>query len=202
MSKATEAWRDVRRTTARREIVRAAWAVVREQGLAALSLRQLAHQAGTTTPTLYNYFASKDDIYDAMFEDAAGEFEAHCNVPSATADPRAALTEAFRRFIEFCTADIARYQLLFERTIPGFRPSPQAYAPATRALETTRALLARNGIDDASSVDLWTALTTGVVSQQIANDPGGDRWTRLLDDAVSMFLAHGQRRQRAVEVIS
>jgi hypothetical protein len=31
---------------------------------------------------------------------------------------------------------------------------------------------------------------TGLVDQQISNDPGGDRWIRLIDDAVVMFLAH------------
>jgi hypothetical protein len=31
---------------------------------------------------------------------------------------------------------------------------------------------------------------TGLVDQQISNDPGGDRWIRLIDDVVVMFLAH------------
>jgi hypothetical protein len=39
-------------------------------------------------------------------------------------------------------------------------------------------------------LDLWTALTSGLVWQQIANEPGGDRWARLVDDVVDMFLAH------------
>lgn len=93
----------------------------------------------------------------------------------------------------------AAYQLLFERTIPGFRPSPEAYAPAVRALDTTRAVLARNEVTDPRDLDLWTALTTGVVSQQISNDPGGDRWTRLAADAVSMFLDHCQQTNPVLE---
>jgi hypothetical protein len=31
---------------------------------------------------------------------------------------------------------------------------------------------------------------TGLVDQQIANEPGGDRWTRLVEDAVRMLLSH------------
>jgi hypothetical protein len=31
---------------------------------------------------------------------------------------------------------------------------------------------------------------TGLTDQQLSNDPGGDRWARLLDEAVDMFLAH------------
>ena len=44
---------------------------------------------------------------------------------------------------------------------------------------------------------MWTALTTGLVDQQISNDPGGDRWTRLIDDLVTMFLAYCQAESPA-----
>jgi hypothetical protein len=37
---------------------------------------------------------------------------------------------------------------------------------------------------------MWTALTTGLVDQQISNDPGGDRWGRLTGDIVTMFLIY------------
>ncbi|GAC1600031.1 MAG: hypothetical protein NVS3B21_26940 [Acidimicrobiales bacterium] len=193
MLTSTVDWREVRRASGRQAILAAAWAAVREYGLAGLSLRDLARRAGCTTPTIYNYFASKNDIYDAMFEAAAVEFEARSTAPHLTNDPRSILVEGFRRFIEFCTTDVARYQLLFQRTIPGFEPSASAYAPAVRALEASRARLALNGITNQRHLDLWTALTTGLVSQQIANDPAGQRWSRLADDAVSMFLDHCQQ---------
>jgi hypothetical protein len=45
-------------------------------------------------------------------------------------------------------------------------------------------------VHDPRHVDLWTALMTGLVDQQISNDNGGDRWTRLIGDAVHMFVAH------------
>jgi AcrR family transcriptional regulator len=172
--------------------VQAAWVAVKEEGLAGLSLRDLARRARTTTPTIYNYFASKNDIYDAMFEQAASEFEAYSTAPYSNDEPRAVLTEGLQRFVKFCTADIARYQLLFQRTIPGFDPSESAYAPALRALKASKDRLALNGITDPHHADLWTALTTGLVSQQIANDPGGSRWTRLVEDAVAMFLDYCQ----------
>ena len=41
-----------------------------------------------------------------------------------------------------------------------------------------------------SALDMFRALITGLVSLQIANDPGGDRWTRLQDGALEMFLGH------------
>jgi AcrR family transcriptional regulator len=190
MSNLPSGWRAERRESARAVILEAAWALVRDEGLAGLSMRDLARRAGTTTPTLYKYFASKNEIYDAMFAQGAAAFEQVNGAPYSDEEPRAVVIEGFRRFIEFCTSDVPRYQLLFLRTIPGFVPSSEAYAPAVRALEDTLARLARNQITHPRHLDLWTALTTGLVDQQISNDPGGDRWTRLAEEAVDMFLAY------------
>ena len=186
---ATGGWRDARRQSARDAIVDVAWQLVREEGLGALSLRELAKRAGITTPTIYAYFESKHAIYDAMFRRAATEFADWMTEPYDL-DGRALLAASVRRFVEFCTTEPARYQLLFQRTIPGFEPSPEAFAPAVRALDASRGWLAANGIEDPRHVDLWTAITTGLVDQQIANDPGGTRWSSLVDELVDMFLAH------------
>ena len=183
-------WREARRQSARDAIVDAAWALVREEGLAALSLRDLAKRAGITTPTVYAYFESKNAIYDAMFGRAAAEFADRMTEPYDSEDPRAVLAGGVRRFVEFCTRDVARYQLLFQRTIPGFEPTPESFAPAVRAVEAVHERLALNGVTDPRHVDMWTALTTGLVDQQISNDLGGDRWARLIDEFVTMFLAY------------
>lgn len=194
MSKSSTAsdWREARRRSARDAIVDAAWQLVRDEGLAALSLRDLAKRAGTTTPTVYAYFDSKNAIYDAMFGRAATEFADQMTQPYDSEEPRAVLVGGMRRFVEFCTSDVARYQLLFQRSIPGFEPTPESFAPAVGALDATRERLALNGVTDPHHIDMWTALTTGLVDQQISNDPGGDRWAGLIDDFVTMFLAYCQ----------
>lgn len=174
----------------------AAWALVREEGLAGLSLRELAKRAGISTPTVYSYFDSKNSIFDAMFGQAAELFELHMTAPHGSDDPREILVAGVRRFVEFCAADAARYQLLFQRVIPGFEPSGESYAPAVRALESSRQRLALNGVTAPEHLDMWTALTTGLVDQQISNDPGGQRWIRLIDDFVAMFLTYCDVQQR------
>ena len=183
-------WREARRRGARATIMVSAWDLVSEEGLPALSLRELARRSGITTPTVYAYFDSKSAIYDAMFGQAAEDFAGWMAEPINTGDPVADLLVDAQRFVEFCTVDIPRYQLLFQHTIPGFRPSSQSYAPAIRALDRTRQMLLGCGVSDPRYLDLWTALTTGLVDQQIANDPGGDRWSRLIDDAVRMFITY------------
>lgn len=190
----TLGWREAKRRAAHESIVDAAWRLVRAEGLAGLSLRELAREAGITTPTVYAYFESKFAIYDAMFRRAATEFTIWMTQPSAASDPDVALVEGMRRFVAFCTSDVARYQLLFQRTIPGFEPSAEAYEPAQQALTAARQRLADAGIDEARHLDIWTALSTGLVDQQVSNDPGGERWSALVDDVVAMFLSHCRRK--------
>jgi AcrR family transcriptional regulator len=183
-------WREARREAARAKLLATAWEMVREDGLGALTLRQLAKRAGITTPTVYAYFDSKHAIYDAMFGEAAEVFAtSRADLPD-TGSAFDDLVADARQWVEFCTSDVARYQLLFQRPIPGFEPSPAAYEPAVRALDLTRENFARNGVTDPRHVDLWIAVMTGLVDQQIANEPGGDRWTRLIEEAVRMLIAH------------
>jgi AcrR family transcriptional regulator len=183
-------WREGRRRSARQAIIDAAWSLVAEEGLAGLSLRDLARRAGISTPTVYSYFDSKNAIYDAMFAQAAANFAERMAEPFGDLDPRELLVAGVRRFSAYCTSDPARYQLLFQHTLPGFEPSAESYAPAVAALEHAHGWLARNDITEARHLDLWTALVTGLVDQQISNDPGGDRWTRLIDESIDMFVAH------------
>jgi AcrR family transcriptional regulator len=191
--------RHLRHEATRREILDSAWRMVRADGLASLSLRALARTVGVEPQSLYTYFASKNAVYDSMFGTAAAEFAHHMSRPSDLEDPEAALAEVAARFVAFCTDDAARYQLLFQRTIPGFTPTPEAFEPAERALEGVRAQLAQIGITDARHVDMWTAFTVGLVDQQLSNDPGGDRWSRLIGDLVTMFLSYCARKPDLAE---
>jgi len=185
-----QARRDRRRAATRAEILDAAWDLVREHGLAALALRDLAARVGMRAPSLYQYFDSKHAIYDAMFAQGwRAALEAITEPQLGTDDPREALRISARRMFTFATEDAARYQLLFQRTIPGFEPSPESYAPAVEMFTRSEQLMARYGITDPDAMDLWTALISGLTSQQLSNDPGGTRWERLIDRTVDMYLA-------------
>ncbi len=175
------------------EIVAASWELVRERGLAGLSMRDLGQRVGMRAQSIYSYFASKDEIYDAMFLEGYRAFarwmEESVDDRHVAADPVGAAKLVGHRFVEFCTSDPARYQLLFQRTIPGFEPSAESYAVAVEAYEQGRERFATLGVRDQATLDLWTAVLTGLADQQISNDPGGDRWERLIDRAVEMLTA-------------
>ena len=188
--------RTERRQATIEEILDVAWRLARTEGLAGLSMRALADEVGMRPQSLYSYFDSKHAIYDAMYAQGCRQFEAGQRELALTGDVRADLLEIARYFVEFCTDDPVRYQLLYQRTIPGFEPSPESFALSVRSLTEIVQHLASLGIDDARDIDLFTAIGTGLTDQQISNDPGGDRWTRLTEDAVDMFLAHVASRSR------
>lgn len=181
---------DRRRAETREEILAAAWILCRENGLAGLSLRELASRVGMKAPSLYSYFGSKLDIYDAMFAHAQELLRLHMSFLPEDANTRKEFREGARAFFRFCTEDPVRYELMFQRTIPGFEPSAESYAKARFHVERFTAQLASAGVDDPAKVDLWTAIVSGLTAQQIANDPGGERWASLLDEAVDLFCDH------------
>lgn len=173
------------------EILDAAWASCRENGLASLSLRDLASRVDMRAPSLYSYFDSKDAIYDGMFRQAQEHFAEHMRPHEQKREPSvAAIRAATHASFSFCVEDPVRYQLMFQRTLPGFEPSPESYAVAIERLDALETQLRGIGIDDPAAVDMFTALFTGLTSQQVSNDQGGDRWVRLVDDALDMFLRH------------
>lgn len=174
----------------RREILDAAWDLVRGDGLGSLAMRDLGARVGMRAQSLYAYFPSKYAIYDAMFAESNGEFLRRLNELPATGDPDERLRGAARMFLDFCVEDPVRYQLLFQRTIPGFEPSPESYVAAVDALDHARRALRACGITDRRALDVWTAVTGGLAAQQNANEPRGDRWVRLADEITDMFLAH------------
>jgi len=188
------------RSRTRAEIIEAAWTLARAHGLASITLRDVARLVGMRAPSLYSYFESKHAIYDAMFAHGWREYREGLARLEFTGDPLTDLKIGVRFYVEFSVSDPVRYQLLAQRPIPGFEPSGESFAVAVEALELLRSHLASFGIADPEVLDLLTAIGDGLTSQQISNQPGGNRWVRLVDEAMEMFYAHVTRRPRRESV--
>jgi AcrR family transcriptional regulator len=174
-------------------IVASAWQLAREYGIGGVSLHALAREVGMRQPSLYEYFDSKDALYDAMFADGNRQLLARLDVLKLPRDPRAALKKFLSAFVAFALEDPARCELLFQRHIPGFVPSPESYALAEMALGGTVKLMHEAGVAEQGDIDCIVAVTAGLMDAQMSNDPGGNRWTRhlnrladlLVDDAIT-----------------
>lgn len=197
LEEASESWRDTQRAAARERILAAAWEHAERDGVGALSLRKLARSLGMTAPSLYSYFDSKDAIFDAMFAQAWEELQQRLEALDLERlePPRERIVGGARAYLEFCRESLARYELMSRRPVPGWEPSPEAYAASLRSYERMARLFAGMGITEQRHLDLYTAVFGGLAAQQMSNEPGGDRWVRLCEEAADMFLAHIEREQ-------
>jgi AcrR family transcriptional regulator len=186
--------RHARHEATRQEILQAAWDQMWVEGVAALSLRGLARSVGMEPQSLYSYFDSKHAIYDALFAEANTELLGRLRASGQDDDGPAEALQAIRRrariMVEFCMEDPVRYQLLFQRTIPGFEPSEPSYAIAREIIDQARRTMARAGLGSPRHLEIYTSLVSGLVAQQLANDPGGRRYVRHLDETLDMYFEH------------
>jgi AcrR family transcriptional regulator len=186
-----------RREAKKARILVEAWALARRDGLAAISLRDLADRVELRQPSLYAYFDSKLDLYDMMFADGNRQLLSWIGELPQCDDPRQALVDFLQSLVMFSSVDVVRHQLLFQRTIPEFEPSPSSYAVAQEFYEVARQRLVAVGVSELEDIDLFSALANGLAHQQVANDPGGDRWARLAERSVDMYLGHLKRSKQS-----
>jgi hypothetical protein len=77
--------------------------------------------------------------------------------------------------------------LMNQRSVPGFTPSPESFAPSRRVVQLGIDLMASMGVRDRGDVEIWIALLSGLVDQQLANEPGGHSRKDLIDRAIDMW---------------
>lgn len=183
-------YRGRRQEWTRSEILDAAWQIARRDGVAALSLREVAERVGLRTPSLYYYFPSKTALYDAMYAEGMKQFADEVLASPVGSDARETLRGRARAFVATAVADPARFELLFQRPVPDFVPSTEHVEFGLSVLATTRQLAVAAGIETSPAFDLFMATMRGLIAMQIANEPGGDRWVRLVDVAVDILTAH------------
>ncbi len=186
--------------------------VMAEQGVAGLTLGEVARRMGIRPPSLYGYFDGKNALYDALFERGWRDLLATMRAVEAASDGRdlvADLLASESAFVRWAVEHPAYAPLMFWRPVPGFVPSERAYAPATELERMAREFLVvlrsagllRRDADLDLVYRTQTALIAGVISQQLANAPGEPfetgTFTSTLPDVVAMWLAHhGDDRNR------
>ena len=169
-------------------IVESAWKLARENGVGGISLHALAREVGMRQPSLYEYFDSKNALYDAMFADGNRQLLDRLESTPMPRDPRAALKKYMRTFMSFAIEDAARCELLFQRHIPGFEPSAESYELAQQALGGAVKLMGDVGVTQQGDIDCMVAMVAGLMDAQMSNDPGGNRWTKHLDRLVDLYV--------------
>lgn len=187
--------RSLRHESKRRAIVDEAWVLAERDGLGAISMRDLAERVDLRQPSLYAYFDAKLALYDAMFADAYRLLLRTILELPVLDDSREALAQFVQACVRFSSHNIVRHQLMFDRTIPGFEPSEESFRPAMEFYQIAVLRLGAAGATRQADVDVFSSLVSGLSHQQVANDPGGERWVVHAPRVVDMFLSDIDRRR-------
>jgi AcrR family transcriptional regulator len=197
--------RQRRRQETIEQVLDVAVEVMADQGVAGLTLGEVARRMGIRPPSLYVYFDGKNALYDALFERGWQELltvllAVHERPPSPSVE-QDFLTYS-HAFVRWAVEHPAYAPLMFWRPVPGFTPTERAYLPAIQVERLGRESLAemqrRGGLRADVDLDLafrtLTAATTGVMTQQLSNAPGESfetgTFTSTLPDVAAMWLAH------------
>jgi AcrR family transcriptional regulator len=164
----------------RQEIITAARDIMREEGVGALSLHEVARRVGMKAPSLYTYFESKHALYDEIFRLGMEQYRAEL----AELDRKYGLGPellyaTIAHYMRFADEHPELYALLFERPVPGFEPSEASMVEARGLLEDSNARVQallengtiRSGLSVEQTRDVVIVLTHGLTALKRANEP-------------------------------
>lgn len=194
--------RRLRRQQTIEDALDAAVAIMEELGVGGLSMSEIARRVGMRQPSLYKYFPSLHAVYDALF--ARGlELNGAAMRAAIEGSPQgvSAIRASGQALVRWAVENPALGQLLYWRPVPGFAPTAATFDVSERQLDQLRAAFAaaaragqlRPSAASDEAPRLFTIVLSGLITQQIANEPAADydtgSFTRLTDAAFDMFFA-------------
>ncbi len=175
-------------------------AIMREEGVAALSLRELARRLRFTVQALYKYYPSKSALYDALFQEGLRTFATYWESALAGRDSFWEKLEAgLDASMRFAHEHPELNELTFSRPVPGFVPSETSMQDSRKLLEgfdfiIEQAVTSGELRPDAPRTevrDLFLAMLDGLTRQHAANEPeapiGLGRYGGLVPAAIAVF---------------
>jgi AcrR family transcriptional regulator len=175
--------------------------VMTELGVGSLSVSEVARRTGMRGPSLYKYFPSLHALYDALFARGLALLADAVDRAVAAEPPgpiRMRITG--RTIVRWSVENRALAQLLFWRPVPGFEPSPETFAASVDDMARAREDLStavRAGqlhpeADSEEALRLYTVLLSGLISQQLANEPEASfatgAFSTLTDTALDLWF--------------
>ncbi|MGI8827414.1 MAG: TetR/AcrR family transcriptional regulator [Chloroflexota bacterium] len=174
--------------------------IMREQGVAALSLRELARRLRFTVQALYKYYPSKAALYDALFREGIRIASAQWNAAMASSDSFWEKIEAgIEGMMRFAHEYPELNELTFSRPVPGFVPSEDSMQESRRMLEGFDLIIEnaahqgelRSDVSRTEVRNLYLAMLDGLTRQHVANEPetpiGSGRYGSLIPAAIALF---------------
>ncbi|MCP2302022.1 TetR/AcrR family transcriptional regulator [Actinokineospora globicatena] len=152
------------------------------EGAAALSLRRVAADVGTSTTAVYSLFGGKPGLVRALYLEAFHRLGTRLRAVPATGDPVEDLVRLGIAYRASALADPHLYAVMFGGAIPGFEPDDDATQHSRAALDPLLAVIGsgvHSGVftntDGTMAVACW-AIVHGLVSLELLGNlpPGLD----------------------------
>ncbi|GAA4636246.1 TetR/AcrR family transcriptional regulator [Actinoallomurus vinaceus] len=153
----------------RRALVDAGRELVRDQGVAGLTLRAAAARAGVSAAAPYRHFPDKESLLAAVMAEGFRELAATMSEAEG-ARPLDRMHVIGQRYLAFADAEPALYRLMFGGTVPDRAAHPVLEAAESEAYAIMRTVIAeaiRAGDVHADSIDA-VLLTMRCVMQGLA----------------------------------
>jgi len=177
--------------------------VISAEGEAAVTVRGVAAQGGTSASAVYALFGSREALVWAVSEEGFRRFGARLTAVPSTDDPIADLRALGIAYRDSALADPHFYRVMFDRAIaPGSdaRPATErgTFLVLCAAVGRVLAMVDPDGVPRAGEVALalW-ALVHGLVGLELAGLAPGDEPTRAQRYAATLAAA-GPALMRAV----
>lgn len=181
-------------------ILAAAGAVLEDAGAGAFTLRAVAKRAEVSLQSIYNRFASKNDLLDEVahhgFEALTATLLEHDGIALATfVDPIENIREGLRRYRTFTVDNPHVYGLMFDAPLPDFRISDRtlgtAFGTLTVLVDAVANAQASGDLAAAEPLDLaqriWAA-AHGVVRFELTRTGFVDDWALHYTNTVSTMI--------------
>lgn len=115
----TPAPRRLARADREQQILGIAHRAFAARGFGAVTMEEIAAEAGVTKPLLYAYFGNKDRLYEACMEPAGDALiEAVMAALSSADDATEALATGVRAFFAYVDSDRDAWRVVFDETLP------------------------------------------------------------------------------------
>lgn len=150
----------------RDRLVAAALGILRTDGAAALTVRNITQAAGCSTTGVYTYFGGKHGLVEAIFLDGFESFDRAVGEGFASGD----LVSSGRAYRAWALGHPTQYMVMFGRAVPDYEPSAAAHhrslASFLRLVDAVGRL--RPGPDAAERAYHYWATIHGYVMLEIA----------------------------------
>jgi AcrR family transcriptional regulator len=166
-----------RNKLSRERVLDAASQLVRSEGIDALSMRRLGQRLDVWPMSIYTYFRDKDELLDALAENAVEELE----LPSGRAlwrNQMRALLHDLRRVLGDDASGIAS-------RMPRAMSSPAL----TRLSGAGREILSRAGFDEREAASVWRALLSYTVGFTLTALGDAAAETKEFERGLDLMLA-------------